>query len=114
MRHTTDLKKKSKTHEVQQTGLAAYTVTSGHTGSQYLITVLENGAACTCDWAKYRPAENNGRSGCSHVLAVMAHIEAEKGRTISAFGTFEQANRQHRPIADIGDGIVLTTRKAAQ
>ena len=113
MRHTNDLKAKSKSHEVNQTGAASYTVTSGRTGSQYFITVLENGASCTCDWAKYRPAENNGRCGCSHVLAVMAYIEAENKRTISAFETFEQAERQHRPILDIGDGILLTTRKAS-
>jgi hypothetical protein len=114
MRHTTDLKKKSKSHEVQQTGPARYTVTSGHTGSQYEIAILENGASCTCDWAKYRPVENGGRSGCSHVLAVLAYIESENGRTISAFETLEQAGRQHRPIADIGDGLVLTTRNAAR
>lgn len=113
MRHTNELKKKSKAHQVKLSGEKTYTVTSGHTGNEYFVTLLENGAACTCDWAKYRPAENQGRCGCSHVLSVMAYIEAENGRTISAFETVEQATRQHRPVSDIGDGIILTTRKAS-
>ena len=114
MRHTTDLKAKSKTHEVKQNDSTSFTVTSSRAGNQYTVTILDSGASCNCDWAKYRPAENKCRCGCSHVLAVMAHIEAENGRSISAFETIEQAARQHRPISDIGDGIILTTRKVAQ
>ena len=112
MRHTKDLKHKSQTHEVRQTAAGAFTVVSGHSGSEYTVTILDSGASCSCDWAKYRPAENNGRCGCSHVIAVMAFIQNENGRTISAFATAEQAEKQHRPTIDLGDGIILTTRKA--
>lgn len=113
MRHTADLKSKSKSHEVTQNTAESFSVKSGNTGSFYTVTILDGGASCTCDWAKYRPAENKGRCGCSHVLSVMAFIEAERGRTISAFETTEQAARQHRPTIDIGDGLILTTRKAS-
>ena len=113
MRHTADLKSKSKSHEVTKSGPTSFTVKSGSTGSLYTVALLDGGASCTCDWAKYRPADNNGRCGCSHVLSVMAFIEAERGRTISAFETLEQAERQHRPTVDIGDGLILTTRKAS-
>lgn len=113
MRHAKELKQKSKSHEVEQTGDSSFIVTSGHSGTKYIVTLLEVGAACSCDWAKYRPAENKGRCGCSHVLAVMAYIQSEQGRTVSAFTSTEQAERQHRPIIDLGDGLTLTTRKAS-
>lgn len=113
MRHTDTLTHKSKTHTVNQTGAKSYTVTSGHTGNEYFVTILDNGASCSCDWAKYRPAENNGRCGCSHVLAVFATIEADKARTVKAFTSWEPVQRSHRKVLDIGDGLLLTTRKAA-
>lgn len=39
-------------------------------------------------------------------------IEEAKGRRTSAWGNTDQAKRQHRPILDIGDGAVLTSRLA--
>jgi hypothetical protein len=112
MRHPTPLTQKSKTHTVTQIDSRNYTVTSGLTGNKYTVTLLDNGASCSCDWAKYRPADNNGRCGCSHVLAVIAHIEADKARTVKAFTSWEPVQRSHRKVLDIGDGLILTTRKA--
>jgi len=113
MRHPEPLTTKSRTHAITQTDSRTYIVTSGTTGNQYTVTTLDNGASCTCDWAKYRPAENNGRCGCSHVLAVMAYIEAGKQRKVKALTSWDTARRSHRKILDIGDGLLLATRKTA-
>jgi predicted nucleic acid-binding Zn finger protein len=111
MRHPDTLTRKGKTHTVTQIDSRNWTVISGLTGNEYTVTTLDNGASCSCDWAKYRPAENNGRCGCSHVLAVIAHIEADKARTVKAFTSWEPVTRSHRQVLDIGDGLLLTTRK---
>lgn len=113
MRHPDTLKAKSKTHTVTQTNPSSYDVTSGHTGNVYHVTTFQDGpgASCSCDWMKYRPVDNSGRCGCSHVLAVLAYIEAGNGRTIQARTGWAEVDRQHRQVKDIGDGLILTTRK---
>jgi hypothetical protein len=111
-RHAGSLQKKSKSHEIAKLDERNYKVTSGATGKEYTVTMFEtNGASCTCDWMKYRPAENNGRCGCSHVIAVIAYIQKENERTVKTFTGWEQVQKAHRQVLDIGDGLLLTTRK---
>ena len=118
-RHPELLTPKSKTHTVTETTAKnqlarMYTVTSGHTGRDYTVTILaDGGAMCTCDWAKYRPAENHGKCGCSHVIAALAHIESERSNKLSGVHTTRSAAKcNHRRVMDIGDGLFLATRKA--
>lgn len=101
---------KSRTHTVEQIGAGQFLVTSGNTGSTYTVELLDQGAACTCDWAKYRPAGNK-ESGCSHVVAVYNHIAQTTGARVSAWTNEDEARRQHRPTLNIGDGVTLTWRK---
>jgi hypothetical protein len=118
-RHPELLAPKSRTHTVREITTmnqtaGTYAVTSGHTGREYTVTMLAHGGAmCTCDWAKYRPAANLGQCGCSHVLAVMAHVESSRSRKVSGVHTTrESARRNHRKVLDIGDGLLLSTRQA--
>ncbi len=113
MRHAKAIQTKSRSHEVKQLDNQAFGVTSGATGKEYNVTLLETGATCSCDWAKYRPAENNGQSGCSHVVSVYQWIEKSRGaQSVSTWSDPDEAGRQHRRIVDIGDGLILTVRKA--
>lgn len=105
------IQRKSKTHVVTPTGSDTFTVTSGNSGNTYNVHVSGHGATCNCTWASYRP-RGDQRSGCSHVISVFNHIEAENGRKVSAWASREDAQRQHRPLANIGDGVVLTSRMA--
>lgn len=114
------LQSKSKTHTVTQVGINQWMVTSGSSGKSYRVkmqsttqdgAVTYSGAECTCPWGKYRPGRDR-RSGCSHAQAVFAHLAQERdGRTTSAWGTSQDAKRQHRPVTVIGDGVILTSRK---
>lgn len=106
------IQSKSRSHTARQIGDGLYEVTSGASGQTYTVCLLPHGGAgCTCDWSKYRPASNQGQSGCSHVVAVFDHIAAQSGRSASAWANETEAARQHRPAFAIGDGVVLTTRR---
>ena len=113
MRHPDTLRSKSKTHTVTHAG-TGYTVTSGHTGAVYHVTQLPGTQAHTCDckWSEYRPQANQGACGCSHVLAVIAFEQGERQRTTAVHNSYETAQRQHRQILAVGDGLLVTTRKA--
>lgn len=109
--------KKADLHQVQPRGRTAagdliLVVTSGSSGNRYQITQKANGSAyrCTCQWARYRPYRDL-RSACSHVQAAAEWIESNADRRTSAWATPEDADRQHRPQIDLGDGVVLTSRK---
>ncbi len=114
------IQKKSRTHLVTPTGPNSYTVTSGASGNTYNVHVTPStgsgrgpsGGTCSCKWAQYRPTGDH-RSGCSHVVAVFDYIAQNDNRTVSAWSSREQAQRQHRPNFSIGDGVTLTLRKAA-
>lgn len=109
IRNPKTIQKKSRSHEVSLLSRNRYAVTSGASGNQYTVSLVNgSGALCNCKWGQYRPGI--GKSGCSHVVAVMDWIEAQKGRTVSAWVDPEQAKRQHRPAQTIGDGVVLTSR----
>lgn len=104
---------KSRSHQVIDHGASQFTVVSGYSGQAYTVTLQAGGATCTCNWGQYRKASDGCRSGCSHVVAVYDHCERQAGRRASAWASEEAARRQHRPTWSIGDGVHLTSRKAA-
>ena len=112
-RNAKKIQSKSRAHVVAPTSATTYTVTSGESGKTYTVTTLPNGGAgCTCDWAKYRPAVNAGKCGCSHVVAVFDWVAKFEGaQSVSAWATEEEARKQHRATVALGDGLVLTVRK---
>jgi hypothetical protein len=103
------IQSKSRTHEVTEIGPDAYSVKSGASGKSYNVHITAHGGSCSCDWGSFRP-RGDTRSGCSHVTAVYNHIAAESGRKVSAWGSKEDAQRQHKPTLSIGDGVTLTAR----
>lgn len=107
------INQKAKAHTVTPLDHNTFRVKSGASGNEYLIRLQTDtdGATCSCDWGKYRKYTEYYRSGCSHVQAVYQQTETHRGRTTSAWATKEDAQRQHRPIANIGDGVFLTLRK---
>lgn len=107
-RNAKQLQKKSRKHQVTQTGPAAFTVTSGSSGSQYQIT-LNGIARCSCSWGQYRPVGTT--CGCSHVLSVMSHLSQAAGVKVSAWSSEEAAEKQHRQRIGELEGLHLTVRK---
>lgn len=106
------IQSKSRQHIVAHIAGNTYSVTSAGSGRQYTIRHSEQGCTCDCDWGTYRPGHDR-RSACSHVIAVVNHIaETEAGRVVSVWGSETDAQRQHRPVVAIGDGVVLTSRLA--
>ncbi len=104
------LQSKSRTHEAIQTSETTFEVTSGSSGNRYYVDLLpDGGMKCSCKWGQYRTGKDP-RSGCSHVQAAYTLYT---GRKASAWNTAQEAHRQHRPVIEIGDGVVLTTRKTA-
>ncbi|MEO6566157.1 MAG: hypothetical protein ABIO63_08985 [Casimicrobiaceae bacterium] len=123
-RHADKLLAKANTHSVflDDVQCARYRVVSGGKvkvgGNEYVVNVFSNGeAGCNCDWALKRPAvmmDNKGATACSHTIAVFQFIAQGEGRRVSAWSSEEQAERQHRPITNLNDGVVLTERKIAK
>lgn len=107
------VQEKAKTHEVTPLNRGVFRVKSGSSGSEYLVRLQpgDNGAVCDCPWGQHRRYADHYRSGCSHVQAVVAHLEAQQGRVVSAWGSAEDARRQRRPVINLGDGVLLTARK---
>lgn len=110
-RNPKPLQSKSRTHDVTHLSDNRYSVTSGTSNEVYTVRVWSTGATCTCKWAQYR--SGGASSGCSHTIAVFNFIEQQRGRVVSAWSDKEQAEKQHRPMANIQDGIFLTSRKVA-
>ncbi|MCB0163165.1 MAG: hypothetical protein KDI79_02990 [Anaerolineae bacterium] len=104
-----EIQAKSRRHAVRQIGPNWYKVRSGETKRVYDVVLAVNGGTCTCEWGRQRPDEDH-RSACSHVVAALNYRAATKGRRVSAWDSEEAAQRQHRPILKIGDGLILTSR----
>jgi len=102
---------KAKTHNVTPLDHNTFRVESSNSKNKYFVKLLGNGGTCDCSWGQYRKHSETYRSGCSHVQAVYQQLEGQRNRTTSAWSTKEDAGRQHRQIADIGDGVILTLRK---
>ena len=97
---------KSKGHEVVEVARDTYEVTSGTSGQTYTVSLRENGGRCTCDWAKYH--RRGEAVTCSHVIAVHKWLAAQEGRRATAWASYAEATRQHKPLENIGEGIILT------
>jgi len=112
IRNAKTIQRKSRRHRVNQTGPHTYTVTSGTSGNVYHVYVDDDSrvADCTCSWGQYRRC--GAGSGCSHVVAVHEYRAECEGRRVSVWADANQASRQHRPAFSIGDGVILTTRRA--
>ncbi|MCB0193674.1 MAG: hypothetical protein KDJ65_17130 [Anaerolineae bacterium] len=104
-----DIQGKSRRHTVRQIRPNWYKVKSGESQRVYDVALGVNGGTCTCEWGRQRP-ENDHRSACSHVVAAINYRAIQDGRRISAWDSEEAAQRQHRPMLKIGDGLILTSR----
>lgn len=102
-----EINRKGKAHKVVEIRECEYEVTSATSGKAYRVTLWADRNSCTCKWGKY-----NHNSACSHVQAVYEWLANLEGRTTSAWGSVEEAKRQHKKIANLGNGVVLTARKA--
>lgn len=104
------IQSKSRTNEVHPLGNGRYSVVSGTSGKVYSVRLNGCQGACSCDWAKYRPA-NDQRSGCSHVIAAINFVAQESGASsVSVWTNEADAARQHRQTINIGDGVLVTVR----
>jgi hypothetical protein len=116
IRHTDKLVEKSKTHSATPADKSGWrwNVISGGSGEQYTVWLSgsKNAFMCSCDWAKYRPADGGGHCGCSHVIKVISDLAALEGRTIKVYddSAADTVVRHHRKTMNIGDGLIITTR----
>jgi len=110
------LQAKSRTHNVTPLDHNVFRVKSGSSDKEYLVRLQHDieGAVCDCRWGQFRRFNDHYRSACSHVQAVYRHLEDHRNRAPSAWISEEDANRQHRPKLEIGDGVILTVRKVRE
>lgn len=108
-RHAKALQSKSRKCQVYPLGSGRFRVDSP-SGNSYLLHDTADGVACSCDWSDYH---DTTRRPCSHVLAVENWIEESHGRRLSFWATVDAADRQHRPLRQIGDGVWSTTRRVS-
>jgi hypothetical protein len=110
MRNAKTIQTKSRTHQVNQISLDKFEVISGTSGSRYTVRIHPDGPRCSCDFQIKR--KSAAACACSHTLAVLNHIAGQDGRRVSAWGSQDDAKRQHRAAAGNFDGLHLTTRAA--
>jgi len=111
IRNVKRIQTKSRKNQVHPLGNGQYQVVSGKSWNIYDVTLTGNGGVCSCTWAKHRLGRDQ-RSACSHVLAAINFAAQEAGATsVSAWGTPQDARRQHRRVIDIGDGVLVTVRR---
>ena len=91
---------------------------------RYMVRVNDDGTCkCECNWGTnggHSRQKQTGKtsafkpkSACHHVHAVKEWLAQQEGRRTSAWSSLEDAQRQHRPITELGDGVWLTSRLAA-
>lgn len=107
--HAKEIQKKGHLHTVRQVGPNWFKVMTGASRQEYDVNLGLNGGTCTCTWGRYRPASDH-RSGCSHVIAALTYRAKLHGEQISVWANEQDARRQHRPMLNIGDGLILTRR----
>jgi len=107
--HAKEIQKKSRSCRVRQVGPNWFKVFSDATKRVYDVNLGLNGGTCTCEWGRSRP-QNDHRSGCSHVIAAMNYRALRNNRRISVWSSKKAARRQHRPMFNIGDGVIVTSR----
>jgi hypothetical protein len=107
------IQRKSRQNEVRPLGSNTFHVVSATSRNVYQVNYSPNGCTCDCVWGQHRP-EPDRRSGCRHAIAVMNFVaENEQGRCVMAWSNDREAQRQHRPVLPIGDGVILTSRALA-
>jgi hypothetical protein len=111
IRNAKSVQSKAKKNVVHPLGDNRYQVVSASSGNVYNVRVHGDCATCDCNWGAHRPAHDQ-RSGCSHVIATFGFIAEENGRKVSVWNSEADADRQHRPMLHIGNGVVLTSRAA--
>lgn len=99
------LQGKSKAHSVRELDATHFIVTSGASGNEYAVYYDGERSVCQCNWGQTRP--RGMKCGCSHVVAVVRHVEA---KAIAVWATPEDAKRQKKHIIEHGDGILVTVR----
>ncbi len=107
--HAKKVQQKSRHHRVRQLRPNWYKVLDPTSGQEYDVSLGKNGGTCSCPWGQHRPQKDH-RSGCSHVIAAMDYRAARHGRRISVWASRRAARRQHRPMLEIGDGLIITSR----
>lgn len=106
---------KSHGHFLEWNGArGCYEVTSGTSGKTYEVYPVDDGFVCFCPWGTKGGTGLRERSGCSHAQAAAAYEAKGQGRRLSAWTDLDDAKRQHRPIRDLGNGVVLTSRKVGK
>lgn len=107
---------RGKLHTVTEIGFGVFEVHSGVSGETYRVVVShdETTATCNCKWGSTRGRMKDWKSACAHVQAVFQHLAEQTGRTTSAWADPTAAARQHRHEINLGDGVILTTRKTEQ
>lgn len=106
------VQKKARGHTVERLGAWKFRVTSGTSGQTYYVYYrdADKKSSCSCEWGAHKWLDV--RSCCSHAQEVFRYVELEKGRSsVSAWANEDEADRQHRPAWDGGDGTWLTSRK---
>lgn len=112
-RNASNINSKSRTHMVCQISDTKFRVISGGSGNEYEVEETEHGFTCNCKFGNpYGGKYGRKQSGCSHVVSVIRVVEAEKGRTVSVHSDRESAERQHRPMEGVGQGLFVTSRAA--
>src|SRR5436190_18210011 len=107
------IQRKSRQNEVRPLGRDTFQVVSATNRNVYKVKYGPNGCTCDCVWGQHRPAPDL-RSGCRHALAVMNFVAAhEQWRCVMAWSNDRDAQRQHLPVLNIGDGVILTSRALA-
>ena len=110
MRNILELINKSSTHTVKDFGFGMFTVQSGESGKIYLVDVKDNSATCTCPWGKYRP-QVDGRTICSHTLAVFAELVPDGYNVTVRNGNADSVKHLKRMTWKVGAAVVITLRK---
>ncbi len=116
MRNIASLTAKTHTHTVSPASDGGWDVVSGSSGNTYHVRYQPEleGYSCTCRWALPKGGSNCHRPvGCSHVMAAVAFHKLEQDRKVAFKGDLESARRQHRPISDLGQGILAVSRRIA-
>ena len=108
--HPKQIQHKSRHLAVRQIRPNWYKVSSPASKLEYDVNLGLNGGTCSCTWGRNRPAQDH-RSGCSHVIAAMNYRAVKLGKRLSVWNNKAAAQRQHRPITQIGDGVFVTTRR---
>lgn len=115
-KHIKRIQSRSRRLKVRQIARDTFVVTSASNPVANHIVTVSFGpdatvrARCTCPWAI-----NHGVA-CAHVMAALEYLAARKERTLSFWGTAEEARRQkHRLffLAGDDDGVWITSRSAA-